>query len=223
MSSSSSSENPRDFIFNRAPQEDHPFIDRTLTWIKGAVIGLNFCPFAERPYNSKTLFLEVVHGSDQTEILARVLAECLVRQKRPGTSLMICPDLFPTNFHAFLEVYNMLQDGILVDHELSDDLQIAPFHPNFEFDGSGEEGIDNFTNRSPYPIFHILREDEVSQAVDALDGDASKIWKRNILLLEELSEEFDRDQVEQMVTGVSQGGDVEKKVKEILKKLKKEK
>ncbi len=71
--------------------------------------------------------------------------------------LSLCPNLFPSNFNAFLEVYNMLQDGVLVEHDLSEDLQIAPFHPFFEFEGSGADGVDNYTNRSPYPIFHILR------------------------------------------------------------------
>ena len=236
MSSSSSSssseenENPRDFILNRADESDHPVIDTTLQWLQNAVIGLNFCPFAERPLNTKKLFIEVVWGTNQTEIMARILSECLVRQKQSGTTLIVCPDLFPSNFLAYLEVYQMMQDGMLVDHELTEDIQIAPFHPKFEFDGSGSDGIDNFTNRSPYPIFHILREEEVANAVELLDDDASKVWKQNIQLLEELSEEFTQEQIGQYITGGNEGEDdedsndkVHKRSKEILKQIKKAK
>jgi hypothetical protein len=142
---------------------------------------------------------------------------------------MICPELFPTNFHAFLEVYNMLQDGVLVDNELTEDIQVAPFHPSFEFEGSGEDGIDNYTNRSPYPIFHILREVEVGYAVDALQGDAGKVWKRNVELLEELDEQLSQTQLEQVMTGRLLLQEVEdtdttvrEKVKGILRDLKKQ-
>ena len=66
------------------------------------------------------------------------------------------------------------------------DIQIAPFHPLFEFADSN--GVDVWTNRSPYPIFHILREDDVSKAVAMLDGDASKVWKRNLKLLQDFDD-----------------------------------
>jgi hypothetical protein len=210
-------------ILQRSPKEDHPILEETLNWITGVVIGLNLCPFAEKPLVQNNMHLEVIQGSDQVDILARVLAECLVRQKQPGTSLMICPNLFPTNFNAFLEVYTMLQDGVLVEHDLSEDLQIAPFHPFFEFEGSGTDGIDNYTNRSPHPIFHILREEEVCHAVDALQGDASKVWLRNVELLEELEEQLEsREQVAELMTnGQVKDPKVREKVKEILRNLKK--
>ena len=72
-------------------------------------------------------------------------------------------------------------------------VQLAPFHPQFVFEGSAPDGIDNYTNRSPYPMFHILREDEVSRAVDKLDGDAGKVWRRNIDLLEMMVDRFGKE------------------------------
>jgi hypothetical protein len=204
-----------------SPKEDEPILRQTLDWVQRSVIGLNLCPFAEKPFNQKRMNLEVIHGSDQVEILARVLAECLVRKKRPGTALMICPELFPSNFLSFLEVYNMLQDGVLVDNSLDGDIQVAPFHPFFEFEGSGES-VDNFTNRSPYPIFHILREEEVSVAVDALDGDAEKVWKRNIQLLEALEDRLGRGKTEEVVTGKEQDEATCTAIEEILQKVKKD-
>lgn len=212
---------PSEAILRRSrPTEDEPIVRRTLEWLQRSVIGLNLCPFAEKPFNQKRMNLEVIHGSDQVEILSNVLAECLVRKQQPGTSLMICPELFPSNFIAFLEVYNMMQDGVLVDNNLEDYIQVAPFHPCFEFEGSGEN-VDNFTNRSPYPIFHILREEEVSVAVDALQGDAEKVWKRNVELLETLEDELGRERTAQIVAGKQQDDTTSDSILEILEKVKK--
>lgn len=219
-SKGSEGKDPRGSILKRTPEQDKEIVERTLDWLQRVVIGLNLCPFADKPFKDGNMHVEVIDGSDQVEILARVLAECFVRQSKPGTSLMVCPELFPSNFDAFLEVYNMLQEGVLVEHEMTEDLQVAPFHPFFEFDGSGSDGIDNYTNRSPYPIFHILREEEVEVAVDLLDGDAGKVWKRNVRLLEELDSVFDRSQVEQLMSGQPQEGEYREKVKAILRKLK---
>eukprot|EP00536_Pseudo-nitzschia_multiseries_P018171 jgi/Psemu1/264730/estExt_Genewise1Plus.C_22160002 len=219
--SSVSEENPRDSILKRSPKEDDEILCRTLDWVQRAVIGLNLCPFAEKPFQKKQMNLEVVRGSDQVDILAQVLGECFVRKKQPGTSLMICPDLFPSNFISFLEVYNMLQDGVLVDNDLVEDIQVAPFHPLFEFEGSAGN-IDNFTNRSPYPIFHILREEEVGIAVDALQGDSEKVWKRNVELLEELEDQLGREKATQVLSGVETDLTTREKVQEVLKRMKKD-
>ena len=213
--------NPREYILSRSPElEDRKIIDVTLDWIQNVVIGLNFCPFAEKPFKTQQMHLEVIHGRDETEILSRVLGECLVKQSKPGTSLMICPDLYPNNFQTFLQVYNMLNDGVLVNYELTEDVQIAPFHPKFEFDGSGSDGVDNYTNRSPYPIFHILREDEVGRAVDLLDGDASKVWRRNVELLESLGDELEEDELKNVISGRPTDATIRDKVKKILRELK---
>jgi len=200
-------------------EEDRLILEKSLDWLKRSVIGLNLCPFAEKPLMKQRLSMEVVHGSDQVEILARVLSECLRRQKRKGTSLIICPDLFPQNFLAFLEITQMVE-GLLDDWELEGVLQVAHFHPKFEFDGSGDS-IDNYTNRAPYPILHILREEEVSVAVQSISGDASKVWKRNVRLLETLEEQIGRSATEQVAQGEFVDQDIQNQVQEILKDLKK--
>ena len=210
---------PRERLIAMAPPEDEEVLGRTLDWIQGVVIGFSLCPFADKPFRENKVHLEVIHESNQVEVLARVLAECFVRQYQSGTSLMICPNLFPTNFRAFLEVYNMVSEGMLVEHELTNEIQIAPFHPLFEFEGSGSDGIDNYTNRSPYPIFHILREEEVSTAVDCLEGDASKVWKRNVRLLEELDNSFDDDKLQSLFAGKPQSEQDKKLLKSILRSM----
>jgi hypothetical protein len=153
-----------------------------------------------------------------------------------GTTLVVCPDLYPHDFIEYLGIYNILVEGILVDQNLTGVLQVVPFHPLFEFAGGGYDAaaadddddnfadvddpvmandndiadgttmdqdrnqpkdvsnssvtIENYTNRSPYPTFHILREVEVTKAVKTLGGDASRVWKRNIELLQDLEQEF---------------------------------
>ena len=120
-SPSPSIQDPREFILSKSPEpEDQEILQRTLDWVQGVVIGLNLCPFAEKPFRSKQLYMEVLPGIDENEILSRVLGECLVRQTKPGTSLMICPDLYPKKFDAFLQVYNILNEGVLVDYDLLD-------------------------------------------------------------------------------------------------------
>jgi len=233
------------FIRNPEPEDAH-ILSTTLDWVEHVVIGFNLCPFAEKPYQSQRLYMEVISGQDETEILGRVLGECIIRKDQPGTSLMICPDLYPNNFETFLQVYNILTEGVLPDYrdekkkkrsrqkedddddedddDLTNHIQIAPFHPLFVFDGSGNEGVDNYTNRSPYPIFHILREEEVGNAVDILDGDSSRIWKRNVELLEAFGDEFDEEIIKEIMSGKTsmntiENLDIRNKVKEIYKKV----
>ncbi|OEU07980.1 DUF1415-domain-containing protein, partial [Fragilariopsis cylindrus CCMP1102] len=163
----------------------------TLDWLENVVIQYNLCPFAEQSLLKNQLNIDVIQGSNQTDILAAVLGECLRLKDTPGTTLIVCPNLFPNNFIAYLEILNILTEGILPDNDLDGIIQIASFHPFFMFGDSDSDSsdnddttnIENYTNRSPYPIFHLLREAEVSYAVDSLDGDDSKVWKRNIAFL----------------------------------------
>ena len=200
LSSKGDTDNSADLI-----QAQRNALVDTLDWLEHVVIGYNLCPFAEAPMLREELTIQVVMGTNQTEILAQVLGESLRLRNRPGTSLVVCPDLCPNNFLAFLEVYNILVEGVLPDQELQDDLQIAPFHPLFVFgdDDDDEEddedqlaannmdSIGHYTNRSPYPTFHVLREAEVEKAVDALDGNAETVWKRNVDFLEAMEDLFD--------------------------------
>jgi hypothetical protein len=89
-----------------------------------------------------------------------------------------------------MSLVQYIEEDVMENLNLHGIVQLAPFHPQFVFEGSAPDGIDNYTNRSPYPMFHILREDEVSRAVDKLDGDAGKVWRRNIDLLETMVDRF---------------------------------
>ena len=94
----------------------------------------------------------------------------------------------------------MIDQGLLEDNDLVGVLQVAPFHPLFQFEGSDVDSPDNWTNRAPYPLFHVLREDEVERAADSLEGDASRVWKRNVGLLDALQEALGSVGVERIFT-----------------------
>eukprot|EP00588_Corethron_pennatum_P028671 CAMPEP_0194335028 /NCGR_PEP_ID=MMETSP0171-20130528/68137_1 /TAXON_ID=218684 /ORGANISM="Corethron pennatum, Strain L29A3" /LENGTH=340 /DNA_ID=CAMNT_0039097925 /DNA_START=30 /DNA_END=1055 /DNA_ORIENTATION=+ len=103
-----------------------------------------------------------------------------------GTSIIVVPDLYPNDFQSFLSYLSeQVEENIMDPYDLHGMLQIAPFHPEFMFGGSTENGnsAENCTNRSPYPMFHILKEIEVDRAVQRLDGDAGKVWRRNVKIM----------------------------------------
>ena len=228
---------------------------KTKDWLESVVIGFNLCPFAERPLRRDEIKIEVLRGNDiqldekggnkndddDKSVLLTWILDLLLEQKTtPGTTLVVCPELFPDDFLSFWEVVQIIENGLLVDHDLVGTLQVAPFHPLFEFarDKSYDEmeddevkagslvdsGVDNWTNRSPYPTIHILREDEVSRAVDRLEGgDAANVWKSNVNLLHALYQEMGGNKTlfDEIMKGKlrEQDESVQIKVRDLLKKF----
>jgi hypothetical protein len=182
-------------------EEENQIIETTQAWLKRVVIGMNLCPFAERPSREGKLKIEVVRGDDEEVIFTRVLTELIKRQDSPGTTLLVCPECYPNDFEDYFGMVSWIEEDLMVEHDLAEKVQVAPFHPLFQFEGSGPEAVDNWTNRSPYPIFHILREEEVTKAVDLLDGDAGKVWKRNVNLLHALEDKMGAEAVERVMQG----------------------
>jgi hypothetical protein len=183
-------------------EEENKIIETTQGWLKRVVIGMNLCPFAERPSREGNLKIEVIRGNDEEIIFTRVLTELIKRQDSPGTTLLVCPECYPNDFEDYLGMVTWIEEDLMVQHDdLAEKVQVAPFHPLFEFEGSGPDAVDNWTNKSPYPIFHILREEEVTKAVDLLDGDAGKVWKRNVNLLHALEDELGTEGVQRVMEG----------------------
>jgi hypothetical protein len=175
---------------------------QTMDWIRKVVIGYNLCPFAAQPLRENRLNITVVRGDDPEWIASTVLHEMIYHSEKPGTTVVVAPEYYPEDFELYMSLVQYLEEEVLDE---SDDLrgvvQIAPFHPLFQFEGSGSDGVDNYTNRGPYPMFHILREDEVAGAVQKLGGDASKVWERNVRLLESMELKLGRDGVEKAMRG----------------------
>lgn len=159
----------------------------TRRWLEHAVIGLNLCPFAKAVYGKKQIRYALTAARSADELLAELERElALLTQLDPAmidTTLLIHPLVMSDflDYHFFLEEAN----AVVRNLGLEGVLQIASFHPRYEFAGSAADDIDNYTNRSPYPMLHLLRESSVDRAVAAYP-DAAAISERNIETLRRL-------------------------------------
>ncbi|KAF0815232.1 hypothetical protein IGB42_00310 [Andreprevotia sp. IGB-42] len=162
-------------------------IAATRSWVEKAVIGLNLCPFAKAVHvkeQVRYVVSEARHLDAFLEDLDRELD--LLAAADPAqidTTLLIHPTLL-ADFLDFNQVIGIAEEAV-EEHELEGVIQIAAFHPQFQFEGTGPDDISNYTNRSPYPTLHLLREDSIARAAAAFP-DASAIFGRNIAKLEEL-------------------------------------
>ena len=166
---------------------DEQVLSRTRHWLEKAVIGLNLCPFAKAVYVKNQVRLVVSqarHADDLLEELDREL-ELLVATpaEQMDTTLLIHATLFDDflDFNDFLEV----AEGVLDEHGLEGVIQLASFHPQFQFDGSEPDDIGNYSNRAPFAILHLLREESVERAVAAYP-EAEAIFEKNVATLERL-------------------------------------
>ncbi|MEO7401203.1 MAG: DUF1415 domain-containing protein [Polaromonas sp.] len=166
---------------------DEQVIADTRLWLEKAVIGLNLCPFAKAVYVKNQVRLVVSqarHADDLLEELDRELDLLVATPAQEiDTTLLIQPTLFDDflDFNDFLEV----AEGVLDEHGLEGVVQLASFHPGFQFDGTEPDDISNYTNRAPFAILHLLREDSVERAVQSFP-EAEKIFQDNISTLEKL-------------------------------------
>lgn len=166
---------------------DQTVIRGTQLWLEKAVIGLNLCPFAKAPYIKNRVRICVSHAAHLDGFLEDLDRELQYLHATPieecETSLLVHPTLF-TDFLAFNDMLD-LADQAIIDNNLEGIIQIAPFHPQFYFSDSTPDAVSNYTNRSPYPTLHLIREDSIARAV-AANPDTDSIFQRNIALLEKM-------------------------------------
>jgi hypothetical protein len=166
----------------------------TRQWLERAVIGLNLCPFAKAVHVKGQIHYVVSMSQCRSEWLAIVAKELqALQQMDPAvrdTTLLI----FPTAMPNFLEFSHFLPDAdrVLRKLGLEGELQIASFHPCFQFAGTDADDITNCTNRAPYPTLHLLREASIAKAVAAFP-DAESIFEKNMQTLEQLGHAGWRD------------------------------
>ena len=162
-------------------------IEDTQTWLLQAVVGLNLCPFAKAVVVKDMVRYRVCLSTVPADWLALLRDELQhLAEADPDqldTSLLIAPHALPD----FLDFNDFLADcdEVLIDLELDGVLQVADFHPRYQFGGTAEDDIENFTNRTPYPTLHLLREASIDKAVEVYP-DASLIFERNIEVLNKL-------------------------------------
>jgi len=172
-----------------ASPED-PSITETRAWIERVVIGLNLCPFAPAPALKGAIRYAMSEAETAEALLEDLAAELQrlvdVPPEQLETTVLIHPRVLQdfADFNDFLEV----ADELLRMTDLEGEIQIASFHPQYQFAGTGFDDIGNETNRSPYPTLHLLREESVARAVDAF-GDTRSISAANHATLEKLGPE----------------------------------
>ena len=153
------------------------------------MIGLNLCPFAENPYRGNRVRFIISEQRSAAGLLEDLRAElqtlAAADPKEIETTLLIHPWVLAdfTEYNDFLEVC----EAAVAELDLEGELQVASFHPQYQFAGTQPDDIENFTNRSPFPMLHLLREESVSNAVES--GDTEQIYERNIDSLRRLGRE----------------------------------
>ena len=162
-------------------------IAETRAWIEKAVIGLNLCPFARSVYADDRIRYCVSESRTQDALAVDLEAELGALQAADvqvcETTLLIHPQVLTDFFeyNAYLDVADALVESL----GLSGQIQIASFHPQYRFAGSEADDIENCTNRSPYPMLHLLREESIERAVAGM-ADPQIIYQRNIETLRRL-------------------------------------
>lgn len=160
-------------------KDDLRIIAQTKKWLHSVIIEHNYCPFAKREVNRGTVRYHVVHKTEFNSLLNEVIQECvwLDQNSETETTLIILPSNL-NDFNLFLDCLVLVED-LLISKGYESVYQIASFHPDYCFQGAEINDPANFTNRSPYPMFHLLREDSVEKAIKK-HPDADSIPERNV-------------------------------------------
>lgn len=154
-------------------------INAVRRWVDDVVVGLNLCPFAQRELVTDRVRFTVTDVSSESELLERLASELELLSSRPTieTTLLIHPHVLDEflQYNQFLDYADKLLEHLKLDGEF----QIASFHPNYQFAETDADDPENFTNRSPYPVLHLLREASLEKAI-ANTADIDQIPVRNI-------------------------------------------
>ena len=162
-------------------------IEATRQWLEKAVIGLNLCPFAKTVYLKDQVRIVVSvapHLDSLLEDLDRELDFLAAAEpSEVDTTLLIHPTLLPDflDFNDFMQ----LAEAAVEEHHLEGVIQIASFHPQFQFADTAPDEMANYTNRAPYPTLHLIREASISKAI-ATFPNTETIYQSNIVTLQKL-------------------------------------
>ena len=173
-------------MISTAPDDD-AVVAATVHWLEQAVIGLNLCPFAKAVHVKGQIRYVVSRAATPEALLEQLMEEMQhladADPERVDTTLLIHPNVLEDfeDYNEFLDV----ADAALEDMELDGELQVASFHPQYQFADTHPNDIENYTNRAPYPTLHLLREDSVERAVEAFP-EAADIFEKNIATLRAL-------------------------------------
>tara|TARA_R110002096_G_scaffold434973_1_gene658947 strand:- start:1477 stop:2037 length:561 start_codon:yes stop_codon:yes gene_type:complete len=165
--------------------KDEIIIQSVRCWVELFIVELNLCPFAKREISRNRVYYAVSKAVTEEQLLVDLEAE--LESLNTSTSFETCLLIHPNVLQNFRD-YNQfldLAESLLQEMELSGIFQIASFHPKYQFSGTGPDDAENYTNRSPYPVLHLLREDSLEKAI-ANYTDVDQIPEANITLMNQL-------------------------------------
>jgi len=171
------------------PPSSRLVLAETRAWVERVVIGLNLCPFAKAPQVKSQVRYVLSEARGPEALLAALVDELQLLAETPAeqieTTLLIHPHALAdfADYNDFLG----LAESAVAELDLEGVIQVASFHPQYQFAGSTPDDLGNATNRSPYPTLHLLREDSVERAVAAFP-EAAAIFEANIKTMERLGE-----------------------------------
>lgn len=167
---------------------DQQIIDDINQWLDEVVIGLNLCPFAAKPRREKRVRIAISHATDEETLLNDLQAELERLSDTPvdelETTLLAIPDMLENfeDYNDFLDAVDLWVEQFGWEGEL----QVASFHPQYQFADTEADEPGNLTNRSPWPLLHIIREESLEQAIEHYP-DVEGIPERNIKRMEALT------------------------------------
>ena len=167
---------------------DQQIIDDINQWLDEVVIGLNLCPFAAKPQREKRVRVAISHATDEETLLNDLQAELERLSDTPvdelETTLLAIPDMLENfeDYNDFLDAVDLWVEQFGWEGEL----QVASFHPQYQFADTEADEPGNLTNRSPWPLLHIIREESLEQAIEHYP-DVEGIPERNIKRMEALT------------------------------------
>lgn len=184
--------------------EEDRVIASVRQWVESVVVDLNLCPFAKRELVKNRVRFVVTEATTEEQLLMALEAELELLNSDPSveTTLLIHPKVLQDfyDYNQFLSY----ADGLLVQMKLEGVYQIASFHPNYQFGGTDADDVENYTNRSPYPVLHLIREESLERAIDDFP-DADQIPARNIELMNSLGIDHLQALLQACFDGVDKG------------------
>ncbi len=173
-------------------------LEQTRCWVKEVVIGLNLCPFARVPFTEGSIRYQVCEATEEDAIYKMLIQEVAEFVRLPAEQAETGLFILAQGLADFDSYLNMLEDiqFALQEAGLENMLQLASFHPDYCFAGMQENDPANYTNRSPFPMFHLIRQDGLAAALENWP-EPEMIPQRNVALLREMGQERIHELLEQ--------------------------
>lgn len=160
-------------------------IKSTRQWVESVVVGLNLCPFAKRELMNDAVRIRATNVDTEEKLLLVLQDELELLHNNAAieTTLLVHPEVLQI-FHEYNQFLNFA-DNLLIEMKLEGVYQIASFHPDYQYADTAKDDVENYTNRSPYPMLHLLREDSLEKVI-AEHPDTDQIPIRNIELMKSM-------------------------------------